>query len=57
MEVEGSKVQAFEFKLSPKARAAPPARWREAYPESPRQRVDRGNDPGFIAEDKVPPAT
>jgi len=49
VEIDGEQLRAFEFKVSPKARAKAPARWLEAYPDAPWQRVDRSNYMPFIA--------
>ena len=49
VEVEGEDLRAFEFKLSPRARAKAPARWAETYPQAAWRRVDRGNYLDFIA--------
>lgn len=50
VELKGEKLQAFEFKLSPSARAKAPARWLEAYPDAPWRKIDRGNYIPFIAD-------
>jgi len=49
VEVAGESLRAFEFKLSPKVRAKAPARWVEAYPGAPWQKIDRENYMLFIA--------
>ena len=49
VEVEAGGLRAFEFKLSPKARAKAPATWMEAYPGAPWQKIDRENYLPFIA--------
>jgi len=51
VEVEGEDLRAFEFKLSPRARARAKAtaRWAETYPQAAWRRVDRGNYLDFIA--------
>jgi predicted AAA+ superfamily ATPase len=49
VEVEAGGLRAFEFKLSPKARAKAPASWVEAYPGAPWQKIDRENYLPFIA--------
>jgi hypothetical protein len=48
VEVDAESLRAYEFKLSPKARAKAPARWSEAYPEASWQRVDRSNYMSFV---------
>ena len=49
VEVEAGELRAFEFKLSPKARAKAPASWVEGYPGAPWQKIDRENYLPFIA--------
>jgi hypothetical protein len=49
VEVEGESLRAFEFKLSPRARAKARARWVETYPAAPWRKIDRENYMPFIA--------
>jgi predicted AAA+ superfamily ATPase len=49
VEIEGESLRAFEFKLSVKARVKAPARWVEAYPGAPWQKIGRENYLPFIA--------
>lgn len=41
-------VWAFEFKVSPKARAKAPARWAETYPDASWEKIGRSNYIKFI---------
>ena len=49
VEAAGESLRAFEFKLSAKSRAKALARWGEAYPGAPWQKIDRDNYLPFIA--------
>ena len=49
VEIEGPELRAYEFKLSPSARAKAPAKWLEAYPGAPWQKIDRSNYVPFVA--------
>jgi len=48
VELAGVTIAAYEFKLSPTARAKVPATWRQAYPDASWQKIDRSNYLPFI---------